>query len=120
MKKKFIAMLLVVSSIAVGSNLSSAKEVNYVRQEIAFNNKVTNSNSAVPFRESDWGDENYGNWKEIAEHPEQNARIIKCLGDKLLGLGIGITVEQALAKLAAGNIAFFGVAYFYLCMCLFS
>ena len=70
MKKKFIAMLLVVSSIAVGSNLSSAKEVNYVRQEIVFNNKVTNSNSAVPFRESDWGDENYGNWKEIAEHPE--------------------------------------------------
>lgn len=78
MKKKFIALLLVVSSIAVSTNLTSANEVNLIKEETVVE-KENKEPVIVLRRESDWGEENYGNWKEIAKHPENYKKVTACM-----------------------------------------
>ena len=117
MKKKFIALLLIASTFATSSSLILAKETNSIKEEIVL--EKDKQKPIVMLRESDWGDENYGNWKELAKDPEKKAKILKCLGEKLLGLGFGLSAEAVLEKLVAGNILFFGTAYVILATCLF-
>ena len=53
------------------------------------NTSVIDENN-IQTRESDWPEYNYGNWKEVAAHPERYKKITKC-GIKAVGAG-GVAV----------------------------
>ena len=66
-------------------------------------------------RESDWGDENYGNWKEIAKHPENYKKVTACMLKKMALLGIDFSVQEVLGMLATGSaIYYLAVSYTHL------
>lgn len=106
MKKKFIALLLVVSSIAVSTNLTSANEVNLVKEETVVE-KENKEPVIVLRRESDSGEENYGNWKEIAKHPENYKKVTACMLKKMALLGIDFSVQEVLGMLATGSAIYY-------------
>lgn len=105
MKKKFIALLLIASTFATSSSLILAKETNLIKEEIVL--EKNKQKPIVMLRESDWGDENYGNWKEIAKHPENYKKVTACMLKKMALLGIDFSVQEVLGMLATGSAIYY-------------
>lgn len=59
-------------------------------------------NGGIQTRESDWPDYNYGNWKDIAAHPEKHTKVVKCIAGVADDLGINVTVSVILKQIAKG------------------
>lgn len=62
---------------------------------------VETTNQIKP-RESDWPDYNYGNWKDVAAHPEKYSKVTKCVADELSDLGIEASLNVVLQQIAKG------------------
>lgn len=62
----------------------------------------TTDRSGIQTRESDWPDYNYGNWKDVAAHPEKHVKVVKCIAGVADDLGIDVTVSVILKQIAKG------------------
>lgn len=70
--------------------------------------------NVIEARESDWPEYNYGNWKEIAEHPEDHAKVLECIGYTLAKLGYSISAKTAVSQIYSGlGLYIFGASGLY-------
>ncbi len=75
-----------------GNKNIHANEINIVEKEIE-------SYGSIETREADWPDYNYGNWKDVAAHPEKHQKVVKCVKKVLKDMKIQMSVDAVLAAL---------------------
>lgn len=92
-KKVFIALVLVLSFVLVNP---------FSKLDLS----LTNTKDVLYARESDWPDYNYGNWKEIAEHPEDYAEILRCISKVIVEQGLTGSAEYYAGVLATPSAIF--------------
>ncbi|WP_019892348.1 hypothetical protein [Allobaculum stercoricanis] len=62
----------------------------------------SHENPVIETREVDWPDYNYGNWKDVAEHPERHQKVVRCIGKVIKDMKIDMTTAAVLAALGKG------------------
>ena len=65
----------------------------------SFGFSFTSGKNVVEGRESDWLEYNYGNWKDIAEHPKNHKKVLECIEYTLAKLGYIISIKTATSML---------------------
>lgn len=94
MKKLITSLLAGCMCFGIFSNVGaltiSAEEVS------------SHENPVIETREADWPDYNYGNWQDVAKHPEKHQKVVKCIGKVIKDMGITTTTSAVLAALGKG------------------
>lgn len=94
MKKTITSLLAACMCLSVMGDTGSL----FIRAE----ELSTHENPIIETREVDWPDYNYGNWQDVAKHPEKHQKVVQCIGKVIQELDIDITTSAVLAALGQG------------------
>lgn len=109
LKKSLLSFMSFAIAIMCLATPISASEGN----ETSSSPSTTTEKGGIQTRESDWPDYNYGNWKEVAAHPEKHTRVLECIGVVLDELGIDVAATVVVKELLKKTvIQSFGISAF--------